>query len=437
MKKIFNLVALGAVLTSMNVNAQTYVNEMTQAEVEQDCYIEGGSAGYTDAGDAYYGDGSYVQKASASTPTSFIFNRDIWGNKNLTGFIVNMLFPNDRADFEKFMKVEYSTDEMNYHEIPDIKIEKSYDAVEGNNYWIDVWCQGALPDGVKEIKVTLLANEEAANWIPCYRRTEIFYEGGDKYEYVKPPYLMVVPTEFSVDFETENYSIDMAGSQNATSTIEVVDNPKKDAVNGSNKVLKIVQDPTDPNWGWENADWFGVAIGLLDGEDNQLTEITAEKGRYLHFSVLRSEDSVFGMETWGGTCTYKNQEIPYTGADGWQEVVIDLEEFIGTTFKQFYFSPNEKYGTNNVSVAETTYFDNIYISNDASSSVSEVIASNAKAFGGKGLIKVAGENCNVEIYTVSGMNIGTYSMEGSIEVSVEPGIYLVKAGNTVSKVAVY
>lgn len=437
MKKIFNLVALGAVLTSMNVNAQTYVNEMTQAEVEQDCYIEGGSAGYTDAGDAYYGDGSYVQKASASTPTSFIFNRDIWGNKNLTGFIVNMLFPNDRADFEKFMKVEYSTDEMNYHEIPDIKIEKSYDAVEGNNYWIDVWCQGALPDGVKEIKVTLLANEEAANWIPCYRRTEIFYEGGDKYEYVKPPYLMVVPTEFSVDFETENYSIDMAGSQNATSTIEVVDNPKKDAVNGSNKVLKIVQDPTDPNWGWENADWFGVAIGLLDGDDNQMTEITAEKGRYLHFSVLRNEDSVFGMETWAGTCTYKNQEIPYTGSENWQEIVIDLEEFIGTTFKQFYFSPNEKYGTNNVSVAETTYFDNIYISNDASSSVSEVVASNAKAFGGKGLIKVAGENCNVEIYTVSGMNIGTYSMEGSIEVSVEPGIYLVKAGNTVSKVAVY
>lgn len=437
MKKIFNLVALGAVLTSMNVNAQTYVNEMTQAEVEQDCYIEGGSAGYTDAGDAYYGDGSYVQKASASTPTSFIFNRDIWGNKNLTGFIVNMLFPNDRADFEKFMKVEYSTDEMNYHEIPDLKIEKSYDAVQGNNYWIDVWCQGALPDGVKEIKVTLLANEEAANWIPCYRRTEIFYEGGDKYEYVKPPYLMVVPTEFSVDFETENYSIDMAGSQNATSTIEVVDNPKKDAVNGSNKVLKIVQDPTDPNWGWENADWFGVAIGLLDGDDNQMTEITAEKGRYLHFSVLRNEDSVFGMETWAGTCTYKNQEIPYTGSENWQEIVIDLEEFIGTTFKQFYFSPNEKYGTNNVSVAETTYFDNIYISNDASSSVSEVVASNAKAFGGKGLIKVAGENCNVEIYTVSGMNIGTYSMEGSIEVSVEPGIYLVKAGNTVSKVAVY
>ena len=34
MKKIFNLIAVGMVLASVNVNAQTYVNEMTQADVE-------------------------------------------------------------------------------------------------------------------------------------------------------------------------------------------------------------------------------------------------------------------------------------------------------------------------------------------------------------------------------------------------------------------
>lgn len=174
MKKIFNLVAVGMVLASVNVNAQTYVNEMTQTDVERDCYIEGGSALFNDAADAYYGDGSYVQKSSASTPTAFIFNRDIWGNKNLTGFIVNVLVPNDRMDFDQFIKIEYSTDELNYQEVPDMKVEKSYDAVLGNNYWIDVWYQGALPEGVKEIKVTMVANEEVANWIPCYRRTEIF-----------------------------------------------------------------------------------------------------------------------------------------------------------------------------------------------------------------------------------------------------------------------
>lgn len=49
------------VLASVNVNAQTYVNEMTQADVERDCYIEGGSALFNDAADTYYGDGSYVQ----------------------------------------------------------------------------------------------------------------------------------------------------------------------------------------------------------------------------------------------------------------------------------------------------------------------------------------------------------------------------------------
>lgn len=66
MKKIFNLIAVGMVLASVSVNAQTYVNEMTQADVERDCYIEGGSALFNDAADAYYGDGSYVQKSSAS-----------------------------------------------------------------------------------------------------------------------------------------------------------------------------------------------------------------------------------------------------------------------------------------------------------------------------------------------------------------------------------
>ena len=62
MKKFFNLVAVGMVLASVNVNAQTYVNEMTQADVERDCYIEGGSALFNDAADAYYGAGSYLQK---------------------------------------------------------------------------------------------------------------------------------------------------------------------------------------------------------------------------------------------------------------------------------------------------------------------------------------------------------------------------------------
>lgn len=56
MKKIFNLVAVGMVLASVNVNAQTYVNEMTQADVERDCYIEGGSALFNDAAEAYYGE---------------------------------------------------------------------------------------------------------------------------------------------------------------------------------------------------------------------------------------------------------------------------------------------------------------------------------------------------------------------------------------------
>ena len=58
MKKIFNLIAVGMVLASVNVNAQTYVNEMTQADVERDCYIEGRTAMSKDTADANYGEGS-------------------------------------------------------------------------------------------------------------------------------------------------------------------------------------------------------------------------------------------------------------------------------------------------------------------------------------------------------------------------------------------
>lgn len=436
MKKIFNVLFMGMAMTSFSVGAQTYVNEMTQAEVDTDCYIEGGSVLYNDNASVFYEDGSYVQKSSASTPTSLIFNRDVWGNKNITGFIINAMVPNDRADFDEFITVEYSTDELNYHEIPDMKIEKSYDAVQGNSYWVDVWYQAALPAGVKEIKVTMVAKEDVANWIPCYRRTEIFYEGGDPYEYVKPPYLMIVPTEYAVDFESENYSVELGGA-NATSTAEVVENPLKDAVNSSDKVLKIVQDPTESEWAWGNADWFGVAIGMLSGEENQLTEISEADGRYLHFSILRNENSTFGMETWGGTCAYKDQEIPFTGSEGWQEIVIDLQEYIGTTFKQFYFSPNERFGTDNITVAETTYLDNIYISAVATSAIESTVVSTVKAWGGNGKLYVEGDAGKVSVYSVSGMEVGTYALNGSLQVDFAPGIYLVKSENAVLKVIVH
>lgn len=436
MKKIFNCLFMGMALMSLSVSAQTYVNEMTQTEVDSDCYIEGGSIVYCDNASVYYDDGSYVQKSSATTPSSLIFNRDVWGNKNITGFIINVLVPNDRIDFDEFITVEYSTDELNYREIPDMKIEKSYDAVQGNNYWIDVWYQAALPDGVKEIKVTMTAKEDVAEWIPCYRRTEIFYEGGTPYEYVKPPYLMIVPTDYAVDFESENYSIELGGA-NATSTAEVVENPLKDAVNGSDKVLKIVQDPTDTEWAWGNADWFGVAIGMLSGEENQLTEITEADGRYLHFSILRNENSVFGMETWGGSCGYKDQEIPFAGSEGWQVVVIDLQEYIGATFKQFYFSPNERFGTDNVTVAETTYLDNIYISAVATSSIERAAVSTVNAWGGNGMLYVEGAAEEVSVYSVSGTNVGHYVSDGSLQLSFAPGIYLVKSGNAVLKVIVH
>ena len=439
MKRGLQLTMIGLLLAGLGVNAQTYVNEMTESAIKADCYVEGAPK-YNDNADAYYGDGSYVQK-STDAPVSFIFNREICGDKNLTGFIVKAFVPMDRSDWDSFVKIESSFDEENYQDIADMKVEQNYKGSEGNNYWQEIWYQGALPAGTKEIRVTLVTKEDVAEWIPCYNYTELFYEGGKDYSYVKPPYVFALANEFSVDFESNNYILSLGG-ENSTSNATVVDNPKKDGVNGSEKVLKIVQDPTDSEWGWGNADWFGVAIGLANADDAEgvLTEITADKGRYLHFSILRSENSVFGMETWKGTCTYKNQELPFSGSENWQEMVIDLEEFIGTSFKQFYFSPNEKFGTNAVSVPEITYLDNLFISGSPETSGIESVVGDeaaAKIYGAQGEIKVYGARGDTKVYSVSGTTLYQSNAQGDINISVAPGMYIVKTANVVSKVLVY
>lgn len=438
MKRKINFLICLLLVASGNLFAQTYVNEMLKADVERDCYIEGGGVVYNDASTVFYNDGSYVQKADASTPTSFIFNREVWNDKNLTGFIINMLIPNDVASADDFIKIEYSLDEKTYSDIPDMKIENSYDPVEGGNYWIDVWYQAALPAGVKEIKVTLIANPNSANWIPCFRRTEIFYEGATPYQYVKPPYLQIIPETYSIDFESDNFLMSMAGSQNSTSTIEVVDNPFKSGINISDKVLKIVQDPSSDDWGWGNPDWFGVELSVKDGEGKQLTKIT-DKGRYLNFMVYRPDNSVFGMETWGGTCTYKKQDIAFTGTEKWQMVTIDLNEFRDKTFSSFFFSPNERFGTDQVSVPQTTYFDNISLSDVDSVDKIGHSSSDITIKSKYGCIEINGaENRTLNIFTPAGALVHESKIQNSTEeIHVSSGIYIIKAGNHVSKVIVY
>ncbi len=437
MKRKINLLMCSLLLAS-GLSAQTYVNEMIQADIERDCYIEGGSAAYNDNGTPQYNDPSYVQKGSADTPTAFIFNREIWGNKNLTGFRINMLVPNDGKIKEDLIKIEYSVDEENYLEIPDMKVEETYNAITGNGYWLDIYYQAALPANVKEIKVTLIADPNTpVNWIPCYRRTEIFYEGGTAYTYMTPPDLIKNFESFNLDFESDNYVLELGG-QNTTSSAEVVENPFKTGINTSNNVLKIVQDPTDTEWGWGNADWFGVAMSIKDGEGNQITKIT-DKGRYLNFMVYRAQNSIFGIENWGGSATYKNQELPFIGKEDWQVVTIDLEEYIGKTFEKWYFSPNEKFGTDKISVAETTLIDNISISE--TSSVNDIYVNNddATIIGGKGVITIIGvEKSQVNVYTFTGVLVNSSTINSdAVSIEMSAGLYIVKAGNKVSKVRVY
>lgn len=95
-------------------------------------------------------------------------------------------------------------------------------------------------------------------------------------------------------------------------------------------------------------------------------------------------------------------------------------------------------GTDNVAVAETTYLDNIYISDVATSSgIADNVVSTSKVWGGKGALYVEGEAGEMSVYSVSGMEIGKYALNGFLQIDIERGIYLVKIGDTTSKIVVY
>jgi len=437
--KRFTFIIVVLTISLMSLNAQTYVNDMLQAQVQADCIIEGGVI-YTDAGSVFYSDGSYVQKAVTDLPTSFIFNRDLFSNKFLTGFKLNM-FLRGADNWQDYVKVEYSLDELNYIAVPNMKVDYSKAPTEA--YWTDVYFQGALPANVKEIKVTLIANASSVQWLPCYRRTEIFYAGGTAYTYVLPPYVVQTVEGFNVDFETPaNYKVDMSGSQNLSCSATIETNPSKSGINTSNNALKIVQAlPTSPDvWGWGNGDWFGAAIAYMNGTDKQLTIIT-DATKYLHMQIYRPDNTKFALETWGGTA---NQKSPYdyVSTGQWQDFVIDLSAQVGKTFSDFYFSPNFLYQTNNIATAETTYLDNILLSSNATPTTTgtislfddkvQVMATD------KSIIVRNAQAKSLQVFTIDGkILVNKVVAENEESVQMNKGAYIVKLNSKTAKVIVF
>lgn len=437
MKRITFLV-VAMTISFLSIHAQSYVNEMLQASVQADCIIEGGVV-YTDAGSVFYEDGSYVQKASADLPTSFIFNRDLFSNKFLTGFKINM-FVRGEDVWQNLVKIEYSLDELNYIAVPNMKVD--YSKAPSEAYWQDAYFQAALPANVKEIKVTLLAGS-GANWIPSYRKTEIFYVGGTAYSYVLPPYVVQTVEGFNVDFETPaNYKVDMSGSQNLSCTATVEANPSKTGINTSNNALKIVQAvPTSPDvWGWGNGDWFGAAIAYMSGAAKQLTIIT-EATKYLHLQLYRTNNTKFALETWGGSATVKSP-YDYVSNGQWQDYVIDLSEFVGKTFTDFYFSPNSLYQTNSILTAETTYIDNILLSNSAtplSTGTISLLDDKVQVMAtDKTIIVKNAQAKNLQVFTIDGKILINKFIVGNEEtIQMNKGAYIVKVNNKTAKVIVF
>lgn len=445
-KTLFTLTLL---LCGSQAFAQTYVNEMSEAEVKRDCYIEGAGAVYNDRTDNFlYGDNTFTQKASSTASTSYIFNRDLVGNKNYTGFRINICFrTEDNLEvISKMCKIEYSTDEETYHLVPDMKTEITYKAELGESYWTDVYFQGALPANAVEIKVTLLPYKDLAAWIPCFRRTELFYQGGTAYSYITPPNLWEAPTAtegFEAIFDNfSNLLITKEGSNNASS-VTVVDNDFKGGISTTDKVLKISQVPAtdeDP-WAWGNGDWFGASVAIKDEKDEskgQLTVIT-EDTKYLHVHMLRNTATTCGLENFGGE-QFKTT-FAYNSVGEWQDIVVDLSEYIGSEFTALMIQPNNQFQTNDTKVEEITYIGKMFLSSSSEEETTSIISyktSTFNAWGATGKIIISDtERAMVEVYSLDGVLVQKLTLENSTQDIVVPaGLYIVKTNNSQTKVLV-
>ena len=72
----------------------------------------------------------------------------------------------------------------------------------------------------------------------------------------------------------------------------------------------------------------------------------------------------------------------------------------------------------------------------ATSSVSKVAVANATVSASAGMISVVGYNGNVEVYTTDGRLAATAKAQGTAQIQMASGLYIVRAGNTAAKVIV-
>ncbi|MDR2690694.1 MAG: family 16 glycosylhydrolase [Dysgonamonadaceae bacterium] len=141
---------------------------------------------------------------------------------------------------------------------------------------------------------------------------------------------------------------------------EIVDNPCKDAVNSSNKVMQITRHKGTNNW---------AGIILRDKEELTFGSFPGQY-RYIHVKVLKTTngDVGFKLEKDAGIAPHEESKT-YSPSEAWQEIVFDMEDAAGATYDDYFIMPDR---TNNLSEDITIYIDDIVLKPDPDADEREI-----------------------------------------------------------------
>jgi beta-glucanase (GH16 family) len=133
---------------------------------------------------------------------------------------------------------------------------------------------------------------------------------------------------------------------------EVVNNPNPDAVNSSDKVMKVIRKAGTQTWaGIILRNKMELSFGALSGQY-----------RYAHVKILKTTNGkiAFKLEKNGDAGSYTNSQN-YTPSGQWQEIIFDFGGAAGARYDDFFIMPDQ---TENPSQDITIYIDDIIFQSD-------------------------------------------------------------------------
>lgn len=210
------------------------------------------------------------------------------------------------------------------------------------------------------------------------------------------------------DFESNDVS--SWSSWQETATVESADNPSKDDVNGSDKVVKLT---TDGEWG-SLTRWYGEGGFLMSGAEKFSIKVYASVATTIKLHADNSVSEADNLEM------YVDVE-----AGTWTLVEFDLSAIPAIDYQQLVIQP---------SADGEFYFDDIILHYSATPVVE---GASANVIATDGLITVAGATgADVDIYNMAGVKLESASnVSNEYSVYVGSGVFIVVVNGEAIKVA--